>query len=144
MQIAEELVQEFPTKIAIQETIKRPVESCSDFMGKVIPCEYYALLQASHVAFDEHRPLVLSPDILWITIVQGLALHINADPERFRKTFVDFEGKQEIEVEHDGLIKGALENPWHEVFDMFSQATRGRIGTRTMTGSLEHSPLQAL
>jgi len=33
----------------------------------------HPLLGAVHVAFAEHRPLVLSPDALWLTILQGVA-----------------------------------------------------------------------
>ena len=32
--------------------------------------------------FAEHRPLVLSPDMIWLTILQGFANHINLDPEK--------------------------------------------------------------
>jgi hypothetical protein len=34
----------------------------------------HPLLAAVHVAFAEHRPLVLSPDTIWLTIAQGTAL----------------------------------------------------------------------
>ncbi|MEQ8352474.1 MAG: DUF4419 domain-containing protein [Leptospiraceae bacterium] len=33
------------------------------------------LVQAVHYAHSQHRPLVLSPDIVWIAILQGFALH---------------------------------------------------------------------
>ncbi|MBI39315.1 MAG: hypothetical protein CMF59_06925 [Leptospiraceae bacterium] len=33
------------------------------------------LVQAVHFAHSQHRPLVLSPDIVWIAILQGFALH---------------------------------------------------------------------
>ncbi|WP_272427393.1 DUF4419 domain-containing protein [Polyangium jinanense] len=33
----------------------------------------HALLGAVHLAFAQHRPLVLSPDAVWLTIAQGVA-----------------------------------------------------------------------
>ena len=45
------------------------VESCSDYHGTVVEDVYYQpLLAAVHTAFSQHRPLVLSPDAVWITI----------------------------------------------------------------------------
>ncbi|MGW0247382.1 DUF4419 domain-containing protein [Nocardia goodfellowii] len=42
------------------------------------------LLSAVGRAFAEHRPLVLSPDAVWLTIAQGLARHIRLHAERLR------------------------------------------------------------
>ena len=33
-------------------------------------------------AYADHRPFVLSPDMIWLLISQGFARHINADPEK--------------------------------------------------------------
>jgi hypothetical protein len=38
--------------------------------------EIHPLALAVHTAFSEHRPLVLTPDIIWLTIAQGVAQHI--------------------------------------------------------------------
>ena len=43
-----------------------------------------ALLAAVHLAFAQHRPLYLSPDIVWNTIVQGMSHHVSDNPERYR------------------------------------------------------------
>eukprot|EP01052_Picozoa_sp_SAG31_P041062 SAG31_NODE_6120_length_2160_cov_4.003396_1_plen_50_part_10 len=33
------------------------------------------LAKSVHAAFYGHHPLVLSPDVIWLTIAQGLANH---------------------------------------------------------------------
>ena len=78
--------------------------------------------------FDEHRPLVLSPDMIWLTILQGFANHINENSETYRKRFVDFEGKEKIVVRRDDFIKGCIENPWEEVFPAFTSKIKEYIG----------------
>ena len=35
------------------------------------------------LAYAEHRPIVLSPDIMWILICNGFSQHVNREPERF-------------------------------------------------------------
>lgn len=62
----------------------------------------HPLLGTVHVAFSEHRPLVLSPDAIWLTIAQGLARHVRLEPESVRGKLVRHEGTQRLVVKHDG------------------------------------------
>jgi hypothetical protein len=86
------------------------------------------MVGAIHQAYQDHRPLVLSPDMFWLLITQGHALHINNNPDEFRDRFRVGQERQEIEVRHDGLYKGSPENPWEEVFDTFCHEVEARIG----------------
>jgi len=126
--VAENLIEEISVISAFERMLERKVESCSNFLEKIILSPYHAFLHSSHIAYDEHRPLVISPDILWLTIIQGVSIHINNNAELMRRKFVDFEGKQEIIVINNNLIKGAMENPWTDVFDQFSKEIKNRIG----------------
>eukprot|EP01050_Picozoa_sp_SAG11_P018076 SAG11_NODE_2680_length_3104_cov_1.455241_2_plen_105_part_00 len=38
--------------------------------------------KAVHAAFYGHHPLVLSPDVIWLTIAQGLANHVDQNAVR--------------------------------------------------------------
>ena len=75
-----------------------------------------------------HRPIVLSPDMIWLLIAQGFAIHVNEHAEEMRNHFVSHEGKKKLVVRRDGFIKGSLENPWENVFDEFSTHIRREIG----------------
>ena len=61
--------------------------------------EVHPLVSAVHCAFAEHRPLVLSPDIIWLTICQGFGHHVLNKKETLRPYIVDVEVKQTIEIE---------------------------------------------
>lgn len=52
-------------------------------------------------AYADHRPFVLSPDIIWLLISQGFAQHINANQETMRHYFADFSGKLSLIVSAD-------------------------------------------
>lgn len=56
------------------------------------------LLGAIHVAFAQHRPLVLSPDAVWLTILGGVAQHVNLNAEVLRPRLVRHHGKRELRV----------------------------------------------
>lgn len=122
------LLQESNPKLAIEHLLNSPVEACSEFAGSVVSCSYHALMAALHAAFVDHRPFVLSPDMIWLLIVQGFANHVNQNSEEMRSHFVSHEGKKELRVIRDDFIKGSLENPWENVFDEFSTHIKEEIG----------------
>ena len=59
----------------------------------------HGLVNAVHLAFSQHRPLVLTPDAVWLTLAQGFAQHINNHAEALRSRFVGHKGKIELRVD---------------------------------------------
>lgn len=87
----------------------------------------HSLAFAVHAAFSEHRPLLLTPDIIWITLAQGFAQHINNNAETLRSRFVRHQGKQELVVE-------ALQIPqqtqrWSEAVQNWALLIRDHVGS---------------
>ena len=52
-------------------------------------------------AYAEHRPLVFSPDMIWVLISQGFARYVNAHPEEMRDKLVSHTGKMELVVQSE-------------------------------------------
>lgn len=127
--VASEPLAELPYHEAVGNYLCGQVESCSRYHGKLVAnVVSHPLIAALHAAFTTHRPICLSPDIVWLTITQGLAIHINLHAESLRSQFVSHGGKLTIEVRRDDFIKGTPENPWPEVFSAFSDRIRDHIG----------------
>jgi hypothetical protein len=87
-----------------------------------------AFVEALNRAYDDHRPFVMSPDMVWLLLTQGFAKHVTMNAESLRSKFVSFEGKTKIEVRRDDFTRGFASNPWEEVFGEFSEAIKGHIG----------------
>ena len=68
---------------------------------KVKKVYWNPLLQAVHYSFAEHHSLKLTPDHIWLTICQGISLHINASPEKYRSLLVNHGGKKKLEIRRD-------------------------------------------
>jgi hypothetical protein len=79
-----------------------------------------------------HIPLQLSPDIIYLSILQALSKHIEKNSEELRHHFVNFSGKQEIEVIRDEFILGE-QNDWEGVFNDMSNIISKFIGDKTYT-----------
>jgi hypothetical protein len=70
-------------------------------------------------AYADHRPIVLSPDIIWNVIAQGFSQHVNNNPEALRDRIVYHEkGKIELSV----ITKEELHSPnvkWDKLLNTF-------------------------
>jgi Domain of unknown function (DUF4419) len=86
----------------------------------------HALFGAVHRAFAEHRPLVLSPDAIWLTIAQGVAQHVRLNAEALRPHLVRHQGTERLRVAVDAAPASADE--WREVIGRFTDALSERIG----------------
>ena len=89
--------------------------------------------KAVHAAFFGHHPLILSPDVVWLTIAQGLANHVDQNAEKLRDKFVSFEGKKELTVTRDEFVKGSPTNDWEGVFPEFT----AQIAANTLPGTVD-------
>ena len=70
-------------------------------------------------AFFGHYGLRLSPDVVWQTILQGVANHVNANPEALRDKFVAFKDKMVLVVSRPNFVKSSPLNDWPGVFPDF-------------------------
>jgi hypothetical protein len=87
----------------------------------------HPLLGAVHVAFAEHRPLVLSPDAVWLTIAQGVAHHVRLHAEALRPRLVRHAGTKELCVDHDGPLPTDPAG-WGAIVSAFRDCLAGEVG----------------
>lgn len=114
------------------QKLLKGIESCSSYHGRLVAgVAFHPVIATIHKAYDEHRPLILSPDIIWLLVAQGFANHVNSNFEKLRPQLVKHLGKATITVRRDDFVKGSLENPWPEAFREFSSQIRGHIGSET-------------
>jgi hypothetical protein len=140
--------------IALPEArASRPVEACTRYHGRLVAeVAFHPVVAAIHLAFLGHRPLRLSPDVIWLMICQAVANHVNAHAEELRSRLVRHEGTIQIDVRRDDFVKGSPENPWPEVFSEFSAQIRDHVGPTldlflpafSTTGPVERAAAEAV
>lgn len=142
------ILQEFGYNVSKSETDpdkKRQIVATS-FDDATLHTPAYATTFFSMLmkAYAEHRPIVITPDDVWLLISQGVAHHINQNAETLRDKFVSHQGKLELVVNTDQPILGKddiLIYPdslkpidWTEIFDGFvakmKENTKGDIVDR--------------
>lgn len=104
------------SKFGIVEAMSAPPKQAKMFFT-----QQNLFAQCVSQAFFDHLPLRFSPDVVWHTILQGLANHVNANPETLRSKFVAFQGKTELLVSRPDFVKSSVLNYWPGVFGDFAQ-----------------------
>ncbi|MBN9299605.1 MAG: DUF4419 domain-containing protein [Filimonas sp.] len=89
-------------------------------------------------AYQEHRPFVLSPDIIWLLINQGFAKHVGNNAEALRSKLVQFNGKKTLTVASQEIRLGDPKSNWESVFPQFTKQIDDYIDkglTNTLTAN---------
>lgn len=116
-------------KSKVETTLKAPLlafsheASCKVVSGR--EAGEHGVVNAVHLAFSEHRPLVLTPDALWLTLAQGFAQHVNNHAEALRSRFVKHQGKMRLSVEVPALTKA---EHWSGAIQQWSTAIGDHVG----------------
>ncbi|MDD4923042.1 MAG: DUF4419 domain-containing protein [Bacteroidales bacterium] len=88
----------------------------------LVNCPNNGLIQTIQECYDNHRPLILSPDIIWLAICQGVAIHVNQNFDSLKNILFINDKPDQIVVRNDSLEKGAKH--WAKLLDGFSEETK--------------------
>jgi hypothetical protein len=116
-----------PIERAIEARCGR-VEAARANQASVVTTAIHPFVAAVHDAFADHRPLVLSPDDVWLCIAQGFATHVVQNAEALRDRFVRHQGQQTLTVERHEFVRGAASNDWTGVFAELSHQIAAHVG----------------
>lgn len=87
----------------------------------------HGFMRTLHVCFSEHIPLEITPDQIWLLIMQGVSAH-EAKTKLLGKAFGLPEEKKTISVRRDNFVLGAGNgNNWAGVFPEFAHKLRKNI-----------------
>ena len=79
----------------------QPYLGCSFANKSLVDGDDNAFFSMVCLAYAQHRPIVLSPDIIWIVICNGYSQYVNRDPEKFRKYLVNHNDKETLVIRTD-------------------------------------------
>lgn len=79
-------------------------------------------LESVQVAYDNHYPLVLSPDTFWLAITQGFSIHINENFKDLESKIFKKDKPKEIRCTVNDLSNNASE--WGELVNLLANETR--------------------
>ena len=96
-----------------------------------------SLIQGLVSAYKNHYPITITPDMIWILVLQGFSRFMEKYEDLVRDKFVDFQGKKELNVEiYDKTPYTATKEDWDGIVKEFVEKIGQHVGQET-TDSLE-------
>jgi hypothetical protein len=100
----------------------------SDSPDSLINYGYHSFFNGMYAAYADHRPFVLSPDMIWLLISQGFSRHVAANSEKLRHHFVKFQGKTTLTVTTNEDLLNNPDYDWNGLFRQFTDQIAEHTG----------------
>ena len=80
--------------------------------------EKKSLIQGLVIAYKNHFPITISPDMIWLLILQGYSRFMDKYSELIREKYVNLEGQKTLHINRFGTpVKTATEKDWDGIID---------------------------
>eukprot|EP00163_Fabomonas_tropica_P025679 TRINITY_DN4488_c1_g1_i2.p1 TRINITY_DN4488_c1_g1~~TRINITY_DN4488_c1_g1_i2.p1 ORF type:complete len:449 (-),score=25.53 TRINITY_DN4488_c1_g1_i2:208-1554(-) len=90
----------------------------------------HGLLDALLYAFNHHLPVIITPEHIWLSVLNGLMRYVDHHAERLRERFVRHQGQKELIVEVSRLSRATFEA-------QFIPGVRDLMKNHTTPGTME-------
>ena len=120
---------------AIEARIGGKFETCElKFRNKLlVKTALHPFIDCLYIAYSDHRPITITPDMIWLLICQGFSIHVNSNVEKFRNKFVAFNNKKKLVINTEYLsnefVKGSISSPWSLAFPAMSDSISKYVKT---------------
>ena len=92
-------------------------------------CEKKSLIAGLVLAYKNHYPITISPDMIWILILQGYSRFMEKYSELVREKYVHFEGKKNICINRLGIFpEEATKETWEGIINEIVEEIEKHIG----------------
>lgn len=126
----EQLLPEVPSE-EIGLKLVESIEGTGINRPSLIDFGNHAFIGSMYRAYADHRPLILSPDMIWLLISQGFSRHVNYNAKEFAELAGLQTEKQALRIRNDKLFPGAPKSEWekvlHDFTDQLTQKAWGEL-----------------
>ena len=92
-----------------------------------------SLIQGLVLAYQNHYPITITPDMIWILILQGFSRFMEKYSEKVREKFVNFSGKKDLNIIRDNLTPyTATKEDWDGIMKEFVEKIGNHVGQETI------------
>ena len=92
-----------------------------------------SLFQGLISAYKNHYPITITPDMLWILILQGFSRFMEKYADKVREKFVNFSGKKDLTILRDNLTPSTTtKEDWDGIMKKFVEKIGNHVGQETI------------
>ena len=93
-----------------------------------------SLIAGLILAYKNHYPITISPDMIWLLILQGYSRFMEKYSELVREKYVNFKGKKILGVERLGIFpETATKEEWKGIIQEFTQKIEDNVGKEVVS-----------
>jgi hypothetical protein len=93
---------------------------------KLVPAYMNGFVETLQDAYADHRPLVLSPDDIWLILCQGFSIHLNEHFKEYQSKVFVSDKKETLAVRNDSLgLRNAA--PWQNLIGGFTKEAKSYL-----------------
>jgi len=111
--LAEKLVQEVSSEDLCRKFSNR-IEHIGQLPNMMVDMGTHSFLAGMYLAYSEHRPFTVSPEMIWLLILQGVSAHFNYNSKAVLKYYPHLKNKKELEIINNKVHLGDVDSPWNE------------------------------
>ena len=104
------------------------IEKSSLTESSLVPKGYHSFIAGMYQAYVDHRPFVMSPDMIWLLICQGFSHHVRAMQGTADDLFPSLAEKEPLIVKDRRIQLGDPNSPWEEMPRAFVQKIAEYVG----------------
>ena len=93
-----------------------------------------SLIAGLILAYKNHYPITISPDMIWLLILQGYSRFMEKYSELVREKYVNFKGQKVLGVERLGIFpQTATKEEWKGIIQEFTQKIEDNVGKEVVS-----------
>lgn len=93
-----------------------------------------SLISGLIIAYKNHYPITISPDMIWLLILQGYSKFMEKYSELVREQYVNFDGKKALCVERLGIFpETPTKEVWKGIIQEFTQKIGDNVGNEIIS-----------
>ena len=93
-----------------------------------------SLMSGLAFAYGNHFPINVSPDMIWLLILQGYTRFMDKYSELVREKYVNFKGKKTLHINRLGTpLKSASDEVWEGLIEEFVEKISEHVGEETIS-----------
>ena len=97
-------------------------------------CGKKSLIQGLIIAYKNHLPITITPDMIWLLVLQGFSRFMDKYNELVREKFVNFEGQKTLIIDRYGTpVNQATDETWDGIIDECVEQIGENIGEETVS-----------
>lgn len=100
------------------------------FISQIEPSQG-TFIQSLGLAFADHRPISISPDDIWLVIMQAISKQVAYEPKKFETLIMDKNYKEDVYISENELLENPTPSDWGKIVYHFVDSTISRTNSET-------------